>query len=378
MIKFAKDKHFLDLNTTEISLFWNIMVDNINKTGFGISSIMKLFPKITFVPLTITMTIIICGGASGKMNADKPNLPKTVGVWNRPESPRIINSKNIFKYMNGAGELYLGYRFRHLEVFDYTSTDQGNIRVELYFMETADDAFGLLSLDWGGKPVSFDDTSAATSNQSFTASTRALYGGGLLRLWSDCIYTRIMAERETPASKEAVLTLGKAIAADTQHPPEPALVKILPLQIETVWKLRVDRLSFFRSYLVLNSIYYLSHENILDLDLSAEAVIAPYQNISGSGDPKRSQFLLVQYEKPDRARRALNRFHDAYLPEYKKKIPADAGADSLSLFKLEDGWLAYKLIGKYIAIVFECPDPESARVILQKNESNLLKKGGGS
>jgi hypothetical protein len=339
---------------------------------------MKFFLKITFVLLTITMTIVICGGASGKMNADKPNLPKTVGVWNRPESPRIINSKNIFKYMNGAGELYLGYRFRHLEVFDYTSADQGNILVELYFMESPDDAFGLLSLDWGGEAVSFDGAPAAISNQSFTASNRALYGGGLLRLWSDYIYTRIMAERETPASKEAVLALGKAIAANTQYPPEPALVKILPLAINAVWELRVDRLSFFRSHLVINSIYYLSHENILDLDLSAEAVIAPYEHIPGSGDPKRSQFLLVRYEKPERARQALNRFHDAYLPEYKKKTTADTAADNQSLFKLEDGWLAYKLLGKYIAIVFECPDPESARVILQKNESNLLKKGEGS
>ena len=258
---------------------------------------MKFFLKTTFVLLTITMTIVICGGASGKMNADKPNLPKTVGVWNRPESPRIINSKNIFKYMNGAGELYLGYRFRQLEVFDYTSADQGNILVELYFMASPGDAFGLLSLDWGGEAVSFDGAPAAISNQSFTASTRALYGGGLLRLWSDYIYTRIMAERETPASKEAVLALGKAIAAGTQYPPEPALVKILPLAIKAVWELRVDRLSFFRSHLVLNSIYYLSHENILDLDLSAEAVIAPYESIPGTGNPKRSQFLLVKYVK---------------------------------------------------------------------------------
>jgi len=187
-----------------------------------------------------------------------------------------------------------------------------------------------------------------------------------------------MAEREIPTSKEAVFALGKAIAADTQYPPEPALVKLLPLEIDDVWKLRSDRLSFFRSHLVLNSIYYLSHENILDLDLSAEAVIVPYQYISDSGDPKRSQFLLVEYKNTERARQALNRFHDAYLPEYKKKIPADTAADNHSLFKLEDGWLAYKLLGKYIAIVFEGPDPESARVILQKNESNLLKKGEGS
>ena len=156
------------------------------------------------------------------------------------------------------------------------------------------------------------------------------------------------------------------------------MVKILPLKIGSAWKLRIDRLSFFRSHLVLNSIYYLSHENILDLDLSAEAVIAPYEHISNSGDPKRSQFLLVQYENLECARKALNHFHDAYLPEYKKEITADLAATTPSLFELEDGWLAYKLLGKYIAIVFECPDQETARAIIQKNESNLLKKEGES
>jgi hypothetical protein len=322
------------------------------------------------------MTIILIGGATGGMNAAKLNLPKTVGVWTRPDSIRLINSKNIFEYMNGAGELYLGYRFHHLEVFDYASDSQDSILVELYFMETTGDAFGLLSLDWGGEPVSLDGSSASTSNKLFTSPTRALYGGGLLRLWSDHVYARVMAERETPASKEAVLALGRAIAAGAKNPPEPQLIKILPLKIGSAWNMRIDRLSFFRSHLVLNSIYYLSHENILDLDLSAEAVIAPYEHISNAGDPKRSQFLLVQYENLDRARKALNHFHDAYLPEYKKNITADSAAKSSSLFKLEDGWLAYKLLGKYIFIVFECPDQESAGAIIQKNESNLLKKEG--
>ena len=339
-------------------------------------TMMRLLLKTTFFLLTITLMVSIPGEATEKMKVDKINLPKAVGVWTRPESPRFINSKNIFKYMNGAGELYLGYRFHHLEVFVYTSDGQDNILVELYFMETSDDAFGLLSLDWGGEPISFGVSPAAPSNKSFTSSTRALYGGGLLRLWSDSIYARIMTERETPASKKAVLALGKAITANPKNSPEPELVNILPLEIGSAWKLRKDRLGFFRSYLALNSIYYLSHENILDLDLSAEAVIATYEHISNSGDKKRSQFLLVQYENLERARKALNHFHDAYLPEYKKEITADSAIINPSFFKLEDGWLAYKLLGKYIAIVFECPDQESAGVIIQKNESNLLKKGG--
>jgi hypothetical protein len=337
---------------------------------------MKLPLKRTFLFLTIIMTIILSGGATAKMFAATLHLPKTVGGWTRLESARFINSRNIFEYMNGAGELYLGYRFQHLEVFDYTSDSQDNILVELYFMETAGDAFGLLSLDWGGEPVSLDGASASASNRFFTSPTRALYGGGLLRLWSDHIYARVMSERETPASKEAVITIGEAIAAGANNPPEPELLKILPLKIGAAWKLRLDRLSFFRSHLVLNSIYYLSHENILDLDLSAEAVIAPYEHTSNSGDPKRSPFLLVRYENLYRARKALNQFHDAYLPEYQKNITADSAAKRSNLFKLEDGWLAYKLLGKYILIVFECPGQESAGAIIQKNESNLLKMEG--
>ena len=339
-------------------------------------AIMKLSPRTALFLLAIIIIVSISEGATGRMKVCKLNLPKTIGVWTRPDSPRVINSENIFDYMNGAGELYLGYCFNHLEVYEYTADDEKSILVELYYMKTSDDAFGLLSLDWGGEHVFFSDSPANTANQSLTSSTRALYGAGLLRIWSDNLYSRAMAFRETPASKQAVLTLGKAIAANRKSPPEPELLKILPLHIGSAWKLRKDRLSFFRSYLVLNSIYYLSHENILDLDLSTEAVMAPYEHISSASDRTRSQFLLVKYENHERARKALNHFQDAYLPEHQKEFTAASAAKSPSLFKLEDGWLAYKLVNKYIAIVFECPDQESARIIIQENESNLLKNGG--
>jgi hypothetical protein len=305
------------------------------------------------------------------VEANKISLPKTVGDWSRPESPRIIDSTNIFKYMNGAGELYLGYRFHHLDVFDYTSKNQNSILVELYFMETPDDAFGLLSLDWGGEPVDLNHSSKNKATHSIAPSNRALYGGGLLRILSDNLYARVMAFRETPSSKQAVLALGKAITANRKSPPEPELLKILPLQIGSAWKLRRDRLSFFRSYLVLNSIYYLSHEDILDLDLSTEAVIAPYEQISNSSDPKRCQFLLVKYENHERARKALDHFHDAYLPEHKKEFTSDSANKNPSLFKLEDGWLGYELIGKYVAIVFECPDRKSAGTIIENNKNGI-------
>jgi len=336
---------------------------------------MRLSSKTAFFFLTIIMILSILEVATSKMKEYKLHLPKTIGHWARPDEPRVINSKNIFGYMNGAGELYLSYRFHHLEVFDYRSDNQDNILVELYFMENSDDAFGLLSLDWEGEPISFGGSPADAANQSLPISTRALYGAGLLRIWSDDLYARVMAFRETPDSKQAVLALGQAITANRKNPPEPELLKILPHHIDSTWKLRKDRLNFFRSYLVLNSIYYLSEENVLDLDLSTEVITAPYEYISNPSDRKRIQFLFVKYENHERARKALNHFHDIYLPEYQKEFGTDSATKNPSLFKLEDGWLAYKLFSKYIAIVFECPDQESARMIIQKNESNLLKKG---
>jgi hypothetical protein len=79
----------------------------------------------------------------------------------------------------------------------------------------------------------------------------------------------------------------------------------------------------------------------------------------------------VKYKDHPHARKALNHFHDVYLPEFKKEFTGDSATESPSLFRLEDGWLAYKLVGNYITVVFECPDPESARQIIQKSESNL-------
>lgn len=47
---------------------------------------------------------------------------------------------------------------------------------------------------------------------------------------------------------------------------------------------------------------------------------------------------------------------------------------SSNFFKVEDGWLGYKLYGECIALVFECPDQESARMIMNQIEFNVLKK----
>ncbi len=318
----------------------------------------------TAVFVAIIMIGLLSEGVSAAMKESTFHLPETVGVWTEPDSAQKIDADNIFAYMNGAGELYLGYRFDHIEVFEYMAEEQPAIVVEVYFMKTSDDAFGLLSLDWGGEPVTFNESSVSGATDPIAPASTALYGGGLLRMWSGTLYARIMADRETPASKDAVLALGRAIAADRENRSEPEFLRVLPRVIGSDWTILRDRIGYFRSYMVLNSFYYLSHQNILNLDHATEAVIAPYEKIVDTQERARVQVICAKYANAEHARQGLEHFHNAYVPEQTADFAADSTGAHSNFFNIEDGWLGYRVDGAYLALVFECPDRESARMIL--------------
>ena len=236
------------------------------------------------------------------------NLPQLVGAWKRADAPRTVTAAQIFEYMDGAGELYVGYRFDHLDVWHYVSPSQGDILVELYWMKTSDDAFGLLSNDWGGEPVSLAASWATAPSAATVPPHRALYGAGLLRIWAASVYARLLASNETPASRAAVLDIGRSIASGQEAAPPPVVLAALPLRVASDSRLRPDRVWFLRSHLVLNSAFFLADGNILDLDPSAEVVVAPYTPGPSVAGQKPSQLVLVRYASADAARRALDHF----------------------------------------------------------------------
>jgi len=326
--------------------------------------------KKTFCFIAIILSILAYEETHAKMKGHNPELPKTVGIWTRLDSPQIVDSSNIFDYMDGAGELYLAYRFKKLEVYKYTAGGRESIEVEIYFMETPDDAFGLLSHDWGGEPVNMSASRPEAVKASRPPTPRALYGAGLLRLWSGSMYARIMATRQTPESKKAVLSLGRAVAGNDKYPDEPGLLKILTDEIADGWKLQRNQIRYFRSYLVLNIFYYLSFENILNLDLSAEAVTATYKKTGGEKS-KQARVLFVKYATPEKASQALDLFRKSYLPEHNRVNAKTFTNEGPAFFKVEDGWLGYRLKSECIAFVFKCPDEKSARAIINSTHFNL-------
>ena len=274
------------------------------------------------------------------------NLPKQAAAWTRPDAPKRVDGQSIFNYMDGGGELYLAYRFDHLDVYEYASPDQGSILVELYWMRSPDDAFGLLSNDWGGEPIDLDVSAAAAPVPQVPAA-RALFGGGLLRLWSDGLYARVLASRDTPASREQVIALGRAIVAGRAAPPPPALVRELPVTAAPGYRLRTDRVCQFRSHLVLNSVYFLSSEDILDLNQQVDAVAAQYTGppagrppvaaLPGAAKGPTVQVVVAVYPSDAAAGAALAHFRRAYLPEARGAVPDASKPEAL---KVEQGWVA--------------------------------------
>jgi hypothetical protein len=319
--------------------------------------------KRAFCITVIFLLTITPAEVGAKMKESAFKLPKTVGLWTRANSPKVVDASNIFEYMNGAGELYLAYRFKKLEVYNYKARGRESIEVEIYFMETPDDAFGLLSHDWGGEPVDLSSSRPEVVKPFRSPMPRALYGAGLLRMWSGSKYARIMATRQTPESKKAVLSLGRAIVGKDELSDAPYLLNILADEIPDGWKLNHNQIRYFHTQLVLNMFYYLSLQNILTLDHSAQAVMATYEKTGGE-KPKQVRVLFVKYATPEKASRALDLFRKSYITKSTKANTNIGTPEEPTIFQVKDGWLGYKLKHDSLALVFKCPDEKSAQAMI--------------
>jgi len=265
--------------------------------------------------------------------------------------------------MDGAGELYLAYQLDHLEVFEYTNPPQDSILVELYRLKTTDDAYGLLSGDWGGDPLDLGGMIKPVVHRGIAPENYALYGAGLLRLRCGNWFARVMAYQETPQSREVVMQLGRALAGGWPVEAPPKLACLIPGKIGEAWIAQSGRLCFLRSHLVLNSIYFLSTENLLQLGPLVEAVFVPYNASSEVAGAKHPKLLQVKYPDEKAAIKACQDFKRGYLQQ--NDSPSDPGMKRNGTQKIEDGWVGYACRGKNLTLVFECPDEESATLFLK-------------
>jgi hypothetical protein len=308
--------------------------------------------------------------------APPASLPDTVGAWVRSPVSHSYDSIAIFDYMDGAAEIYVGYRFRRLDVHEYAAPGEEGILVELYWLESSDDAFGLLSLDWSGEAVDLRDESCADKtvasgdepgaegeDRDGYPAARALYDRGYLRIWSDDLFARMIAQRESPAARRAMLEIAHSLVAGRRDSEPPSLLQALPLVAASGARLRPDEVRFVRSHLVLNSIQYLADENVLNLGPATGCILGAYDVDRDATAGGACRLLVAEYpaaQAASAAREHLRRTTLTDAPLVLQPSPAEIPDTGL----LEGAWAGCLQIGKRTALAFECPDRETAEVLV--------------
>jgi hypothetical protein len=260
-------------------------------------------------------------------------LPESLSGWTKPTSPDFYTPQTLSHYIDGGAELFISYNFKGALSVKYTDKDANEITVDIFDMGSGEDAFGVFA----HSRESVDDAVGQGSE----------YAAGLLTFWKDRYYVSILAYPETPAKREVVLRLGRTIAAAV--PSEGALPPIIGLLPQE--NLVPESVHFFHHHVWLNSFYFVSNENVLNIAADTPAALGKYKE-GGS----TVYLLLVRYPEEARAAAAEALFGEKML-----------GGAPEGLGKLDDGrWAALRRRGGLVAVVLGAPDTGAAKSLLDK------------
>ncbi len=267
-------------------------------------------------------------------------IPRTIGPL-FSEADEVYDGETIFDYIDGAGEVYRSYNMRFVVARRFHKDGKPDIVVDLFDMGSSKDAFGVFTHDLDGEDAGIGQGSN--------------YKGGLLSFWKDRYFGSVYAEEETPETKGLVLELGRKIAAAVpKEGPKPALLSALP-----PGGLEAGRVRFFRNHLVLNYHFFVADTNVLLLDRTTQAVLAPYDRGEG-----KSHLLVIEFGDAGKADAARDSFAAAYMPEAEKK----------GVVRTENGkWTAVRAVGGVVAVIFDAASEAGAVAFLDEIEAALKK-----
>ena len=284
---------------------------------------------------------MVKGEEKGKMSQEI-SLPSEAGGWKWDGKELKYDSRTLFKYIDGAAELYLAYGFENLTVRRFEKSNQPPLIIELYDMGSSEGAYGVFSYEQQDEETGIGQGSE--------------FGGGLLRFWKGNYFVSIYAEGEGAEVESGILKMGRA-AADSisTQGPEPKLVGFIPGKDFGL----VDKSTrYLKSHVLLNQRFFISHQNILNLNPKTEAILAQYLR-----DKQKTQLLLIRYPNLKEAGDAYQNFMKAYLSDAQ-------GKDRL---KTEDGkWTIAQQKNEFVIIVFGAPKEAEGEALLKATEKKLF------
>jgi hypothetical protein len=281
-----------------------------------------------FLLVGISLIIINCSGA--KVADFYQSFPTEINGWEAKTGDKVYGRENLYDYVDGGAELYLTYDFKQVFARKYMKPQSRDIILDVY--EMGNDAFGLFSIEREDDDIGIGEDSE--------------YGGGLLRFWKGRYFVSIISSAKDKNSQTAALELAKIIANKIdERIPRPEIIARIP-ESDLVKK----SIKYFHSFEILNRQYFLSDENILQLNRQTDCLIAKYKNKINSGI-----LLVVKYSSEDNSKNAKSNFIKYYIPE----------AQTSESMKMENGkWVIIKQVKNYLAIALDCSDKDWANNLL--------------
>ncbi len=257
-------------------------------------------------------------------------LPDGAAGWRATGPADRYDRRTIFDYIDGHGEVYLAYGMNACDSRRYAGPEgEGDVVVDAFEMETAAGAYGTFTHSREGEPA---DVGQGGS-----------FGYGTLLFWKGRYFVSVYAERESAAAREAVIALGRAVAAEVAETGEPpALAARLPRA-----GLDEPTLVYLTHPRILEAHVPVGPDNPLGVGPQAPAVTGRYRTGGGTAD-----LVLVEYADEAAAGTAAAGFAGRFLDDGR---PARG----------DDGWRAMAAPGpRTRAFVLRAPSREAALELL--------------
>lgn len=299
---------------------------------------------ILLIAAVFNIIIMIPQGAEGgEKEKTSPGIswPAAPESWKWDGNEEIYESRAIFDYIDGAGEVYLAYNFKNLIVRQFEKSGYPRIIAELYDMGSSNDAYGIFSYERQDEEAGIGQGSE--------------FGGGLLRFWKGKFFVSVYADGEGPEVGQTILSLGRAIANSIQLTgQEPKLIRALP---DGKTGLVEKSLRYLHSHILLNQRFFVATQNILNLNPKTEVILAQYLRAG-----EKIHLLLVRYPDVKEAEAALQSFTRAYMPEVSGK----------GLLRTEDKrWTATKKVNEFVLIVFGASSKQEGEELIRGTEKKI-------
>lgn len=216
-------------------------------------------------------------------------------------------------------------------------------------MDSPENAYGLYSFDTRGEHPAIGQEAA--------------YSFGLLKLWKDRFLCRILSLDTEEAMKGVIFSLGEKIAAKiASGGSKSPILAYVPKE-----SIVPESIHYFHQRVTLNNFYYLSNENILNLNRETEGVFFEHQ-IPG----KSAKVIVIRYPRTSDSQAAFEKARDVYFQV--RKLEDSGPNDEKPIIKsIKPGeYAGMKWAQNYLILILGAQDQQSCQDLMD----SMVKRMG--